>query len=260
MKEPTTWHPVVFPEASMTQMAEGLKGQPAEDYRDHAITEAVLKHLGPQRTVVDIGAGIGRFTVPVAEANCEVWAVEPSAIMREQLTAAVKASPSAARVHTVAGLWPRVEVPRVEVALAALVIHFSPTPRAFIQAMERTATRRCVVVIHVEPMLADLQDWWPLFHPDRPAPIAPAFRDVYTLLWEEGIVADVAIIEPPARGDFWRDPDKMLDGFATLLDLSTETERARLASLLQERLTAPGASVTRSRHRLAVVSWSPDSP
>ncbi|NMP21563.1 class I SAM-dependent methyltransferase [Sulfobacillus harzensis] len=170
MSDSTRWQPVIFPETAMARMAEALRRQPASDYRDHAITHEVLKSLGPQRTVVDIGAGIGRFTVPLAEADCDVWAVEPSAIMREQLAQAVGASPAASRIHTVPEIWPTAAVAPVEVALAAWVIHFSAAPRAFIRAMEAVATRRCVVAIPVEHRWAALQDLWARFHPDRPAP------------------------------------------------------------------------------------------
>ena len=153
--------------------------------------------------MVDIGAGIGRFTVPLAEADCDVWAVEPSAVMRDHLAQAVGASPVASRIHTVPELWLAAEVPPVEVALAALVIQFSPASRAFIRAMEAVATRRCVVAMHVEPRWVGQQDLWALFHPDRPALAPPVFRDLYTLLWEEGIVANVRVVEEPPRSDCW---------------------------------------------------------
>lgn len=207
--------------------------------------------------MVDIGAGIGRFTVPLAEADCDVWAVEPSAVMRDHLAQAVGASPVASRIHTVPELWLAAEVPPVEVALAALVIQFSPASRAFIRAMEAVATRRCVVAMHVEPRWVGLQDLWALFHPDRPALAPPVFRDLYTLLWEEGIVANVRVVEEPPRSDCWRDPQTVFDGMANLLDLSTEAQRAQLATLLRARIAAPQDGVIAPRRRLAVVSWTP---
>lgn len=257
LNEPANWQPIVFPEGAMGQMAEALRSQPTSDYRDHVITQEVVKSLGPQRTVVDIGAGIGRFTVPLAETDCEVWAVEPSAVMRDQLAQTVGASRVASRIHTVPEIWPTAKVPRVEVALAALVIHFSSTPRAFIRAMEAVATRRCVVAMHVEPQLAELPHLWALFHPDRPALTPPVFRDFYALLGEEGIVADVRVLEEAPQSPVWRDPKKVLEGMATLLDLSTEAQRAQLATLLRERMVAPQDDAITPRHRVAVVSWAP---
>src|SRR4029079_17506368 len=40
--------------------------------------------LGGRSTVVDIGAGTGRATWPLAEPGCKVYAVEPSAAMRDK--------------------------------------------------------------------------------------------------------------------------------------------------------------------------------
>ena len=255
-----TWHAVVFPETSMPHMAEALRSHPEQNVQDHAITQEVLAHLGPERTVVDIGAGIGRFTIPLAQTGCTVWAVEPSAVMRAQLAQALNISTEPElRVHTVPGVWPAVAVPTVEVALAAFVIHFSPEPREFIRAMEAVATRRCVVAMHVDHMFAGMEDLWKAFHPDRPVPSSPVWRNLDALLWEEGIVPDVQVVDEPLRSDFWRDPHKLLEGLGDLLDLSTEAERAQLATLLRERRAASPDHGVASHHRFAVVSWTPRS-
>ena len=257
MSEQNRWKAVVIPEGSMHHMADALRSQPDQDLKDHAITQEVLAHLGPQRTVVDIGAGIGRFTVPLAEMGCDVWAIEPSVLMRDQLHQALITHSVESRVHTVPGLWPDVAVPPVEVVLAAFVIHFSPDPRHFVRAMEAVATARCVMAIHVDHMFSGLDSLWTVFHPDRPAPTSAVFRDVYTVLWDEGIVADVRVVEDPPRGGFWRDPHKVLDALADLLQIDTDAEREHLASLVREGLETRGGPLTPLSHRWAVVSWTP---
>ena len=258
MSEQHPWKAVVIPEKSMHHMADALRSPSDHDLKDHPVTQEVLAHLGPQRTVVDIGAGIGRFTVPLAAMGCDVWAIEPSALMRDQLHQTLITNKLDSRVHTVAGLWPGVEVPTVEVALAAFVIHFSPDPRQFVQAMEAAATVRCVMAIHVDHMFSGLDDLWAVFHPDRPAPTSPVFRDVYTLLWNEGIVADVHVVEDPPRDGLWRDPHKVLDGLADLLQIDTDAEREHLATLVREGWeTREGTLMTPSSHRWALVSWTP---
>ncbi|NMP21562.1 hypothetical protein [Sulfobacillus harzensis] len=70
-------------------------------------------------------------------------------------------------------------------------------------------------------------------------------------------MADVRIVEEPPRSDVWRDPQTVLDGMATLLDLSTEAQRAQLAILLRERIVAPRDGVIAPRNRVAVVAWTP---
>ncbi len=258
MSEQHPWKAVVIPEKSMHHMADALRSSSDHDLKDHPVTQEVLAYLGSQRTVVDIGAGIGRFTVPLAEMGCDVWAIEPSALMRDQLRQTLITNKLDSRVHTIAGLWPGVEVPMAEVVLAAFVIHFSPDPRQFVQAMEAAATIRCVMAIHVDHLFSGLDGLWQVFHPDRPAPIAPVFRDVYTLLWNEGIVADVHVVEDPPRDGLWRDPHKMLNGLADLLQIDTNAEREYLATLVREGWeTREGTLMTPLSHRWALVSWSP---
>ena len=256
----TDWQEIVVPEKLMNHMAEGLRAsQEGRDAKDTPIFQEVLSHLGVQRSVVDIGAGVGRFTVPLAANGCHVWAVEPSELMRAHLQEAVTVKELESAVHTLPGLWPDVEVPAAEVALAAFVIHFSPRPREFVRAMETAATERCVVAIHVDPMFSGINDLWRVFHPDRMAPQPPVFRDLYPLLLEEGIVADVHVYEEPRNGGFWRDPAKALEGLAELLQIETDVERQQLAVLLRERVEKQGGtfSFAPQASRIAVVSWRP---
>ena len=76
----------------MGRMMEGLRSsQDSRDAKDTPVFQEVLSHLGPERTVVDIGAGVGRYTIPFAESGCHVWAIEPSKPMQAHLLQALAA-------------------------------------------------------------------------------------------------------------------------------------------------------------------------
>nr|WP_297807482.1 methyltransferase domain-containing protein [Tepidiforma sp.] len=60
--------------------------------------------IAPGETVLDIGAGGGRFAVPLAKKGCRVVAIEPSEAMRRTLTAAADEAGVAIEVHGVR--WP----------------------------------------------------------------------------------------------------------------------------------------------------------
>jgi 23S rRNA (uracil1939-C5)-methyltransferase len=64
-----------------------------------ALLSAVRLALGPQRKVVDLFAGIGTFTLPLAE-TAEVHAVEGDAAMTRALDQAARAAPGLYRVTT----------------------------------------------------------------------------------------------------------------------------------------------------------------
>lgn len=260
MSEQPQWAEVALSDKLMARMAEGLRSShEGRTVEDTPIYQEVLRHLGSERTVIDIGAGVGRYTIPLAKSGCQVWAIEPSEVMQEHLRSALAENPDAAAVHTLTGLWPEVEAPPAEVALAAFVIHFSPRPREFVHAMEAAATERCVVAVHVDPMFAGIRDLWSVFHPDRPAPQHPVFKDFYPLLLEEGITADVHIYEEPRRAGFLRDPAKAIQGLTELLQIETDADRARLENLLRERFQGQGGMASFAPHagRMAVVSWRP---
>jgi FkbM family methyltransferase len=70
--------------------------------------------------VLDVGPGPGRHTLPLARVTRRVTAVEPSAAMREQLTAAIERE-RLRNVEVVPAEWPRAREwvePRCELGAA----------------------------------------------------------------------------------------------------------------------------------------------
>src|SRR5512144_2593010 len=62
------------------------RGRPS--YPPEAVEQlARVLNIGPGRTVVDLGAGTGKFTRLLVATGAHVVAVEPQAAMREQLSA-----------------------------------------------------------------------------------------------------------------------------------------------------------------------------
>ncbi len=247
-------------------MAQRLREAGRRDLGDAPLVRAVLAGLGPQRSVADLGAGPGRYTRVLARQDCRVWAVEPSEDMRRYLQEdlAGEDPATAARVQVVAGAWPDVaaQVPPVEVALASLVIHFCPDATGFIAAMERLATRRCVLSIRVGQMQPLIEVLWPQFHPDRPLPAQPVFAHLYNVLLEQGIVADVAVHAATGAGPAgmrYADQDEAVQQLGRALQLTSAEEHARLAAALEGLLCKDGDTwrSVQPPPREAVVSWRP---
>jgi len=92
------------------------------------IVAGVVERLGlaPGRTVVDLGAGTGKFTRLLVPSGARVIAVEPLAEMREQLSAAV------AGVEVLAGAAEQLplEDDTIDAATAAAAFHWFELDRA----------------------------------------------------------------------------------------------------------------------------------
>jgi len=102
----------------------------------------------PGDTWLDIGAGGGRFAVPLAEHVARVIAIEPSPAMRAQLTEAAQEA-GRTNIEIVDMAWPPdpgTVAPEGDVALAANVLYAIEDVGGFIAAMERHARRTCAVV------------------------------------------------------------------------------------------------------------------
>ncbi len=249
------WRTDVRSGHAMKLMAEGLlHASEQADITQSTIYLEVMRHLGTERTVLDIGAGVGRLTVPLAESGCSVTAIEPSAEMLGHLRERLELRHLTDRVKVVTDAWPTDLPLRGEVALAAFVIQFAEDPVQFARAMESAASRRCVLAVHVDQMFSFLQDLWPEFHPDESPPRMPVFADLYPKLLDDGIVGDVQVFSEQ-RGPRLMDPNMAMEMLAVRLRIR-EDEGAiqRLRELLSTRTDA----IAKPRPiRAAVISWQP---
>ncbi|MBX5465931.1 MAG: class I SAM-dependent methyltransferase [Firmicutes bacterium] len=232
-------------------MAEGLTAAYRRGEAQHSpVFQRVLEHLGPERTVADIGAGVGRFAVPLARAGCRVWAVEPSEEMLERLRQHLGEAGVEDQVVVVPGSWPSVDVPPVEVALAGYVLQLAEDPVGFVAALDRLATRRVVMALHVDPIqIPEVVARWtgrPLVPPPQYAELVPHIRAA-------GVEPEIEIVEEDHRPP-WEDPDGVRRWLARLGVPPNAPEAAEL----EQALLAHAHGGPHHR-RSAILSWTPRS-
>ena len=106
----------------------------------------LLRLAQPEDQWLDIGAGGGRFAVPLAAHIARLLAVEPSEAMRQTLVAAAGEA-GHTNIEVDPRRWP-VEgwTTRVDVALAAHSMYDISAIGPFLDAMDRHAARLCVAV------------------------------------------------------------------------------------------------------------------
>ena len=243
-------------------MADRLSRDGRRDMTRTPAFEGVAAALGPERSVLDIGAGTGRYSLPLAAAGCRVQALEPSAEMRSRLERALADGPAevAGRVAVLAAPWPAPPgtVEPVEVALASLVIHFCADAPGFIRAMAAAASRRCVIAIRADQHHPLAERLWPRFHPDLPHPDQPVADDLLWVLDEMGIRPEVRVHDPARPYGHYGSPEEAVRQLSGLLRLEAAAAEAldrEVRPLL--RPDGDGWVVDGPPVREALVSWIP---
>jgi CTP:molybdopterin cytidylyltransferase MocA len=216
-------------------------------------------------TWLDIGAGAGRYAMPIAVAvgpAGEVIAIDPSSSMLGALRDDM-AEFAIANIRIIEGRWPLAEgslpVPAADVSLIAHVGYDIEAIGPFLDAMEAATRRLCVAVMMERTPASVAEPFWPPVHGEEriPLPALPAFVD---LLAARGRVPDVRMVE---RGDrSFPDRDAALGFLLRQTWVAPDGPKGRrLQALLDERiLPRPDGTVfLRNVPDLAVgvITWSP---
>jgi len=211
----------------------------------------------PEDTVLDVGAGAGRYALPLAGLAREVVAVEPSPAMRRHLAARLDTA-GAGNVTVVGAAWPDAEVDAADVTLCAHVVYGVREILPFLRALDARTRRLCLIAIRVEqhPGMIELAR----LTLDEERVRQPALIDLYNALAALGIAADVRV-GPASSGFRFADHAEAAAHYADRL-------RIPATSATMERLHAALAAHLIQGHdgrwrwpgpmpRNAIVSWTP---
>ena len=211
----------------------------------------------PDDTVLDVGAGAGRYAVPLAGLAREVVAVEPSPAMRRHLAAHLDAA-GAGNVTIVGAAWPDAEGDAADVTLCAHVVYGVREILPFLRMLDEHTRRLCLIAIRVEqhPGMIELAR----LVLDEERVRQPALIDLYNVLAALGIAADVQV-GPVSSGFRFADHADAAAHYADRLRIPAASRTldrlhaALVAHLVQEhdgRWRWPGPLP-----RNAIVSWVP---
>jgi SAM-dependent methyltransferase len=178
---------------------------------------AVLEGGG---TVLDVGAGGGAASLPLAPPADEVVAVDSSAEMLDAFAAAARERGVAHR--TVLGRWPDVaaDVGPADVAVCSHVAYNVPDIGPFLEALSAHARRRVVLELTAHHPLSPLNGLWRRFHGIE-RPTRPTADDLVAVLAEQGVRPDVVRWARPGRGRL------------------TPDQRSELVAMTRRRLCLP---------------------
>lgn len=223
----------------------------------------MLKVLEPVlagcRTVLDVGAGVGALTVPLAKAVESVTALEPSPAMMEELRANV-ARNGLRNVTCIQAAWGKAEVPPHDLILVANVAPIFDDLLGFLTTAEPLARRAIALVQNVGPGTEKFYfgDLYPLLL-GRPYPPRHDYLQTVTLLHSLGIYANVQIIGYHFDQPF-ADFQEAVDFWKEQMHLDDPEQERRLIGYLQTRLQRVGSRLVAPMRRQSAVIWWRLSP
>jgi SAM-dependent methyltransferase len=165
------------------------------------LLEHVLAGLTPETTVLDVGAGIGRWTLPMARRARRVTAVEPLPGMRRVLVERATAQ-GVDNLDVVDTPWLAAAVTPHDVVVAAHATYTATDLLGFVRKMEAHARRTCYLALRVpshDGIVGELSERLCGCWHD-----SPNFIVGYNLLLSAGFRPNVLIEPTTARR--WVDP------------------------------------------------------
>ncbi len=212
--------------------------------------------ISPGERVLDIGAGGGRFAVPLARKGCRVVAVEPSEAMRRTLAGAAAEAGVELEVHPVG--WPAAGWSiDADVSLAAHVCYDIAEVGPFLDAMERHTRRLCIGVFAQSGRGVALAPLFEAVH-GEPLQALPALREFVALLGARNRRFEVRTVSKGVEEEL-TEREEAFELARRMLWLAAGGEKERRMRELMERWwgRAEGIALPVQRRFIGIVSWEP---
>jgi SAM-dependent methyltransferase len=169
-------------------------GEPALD-RLRELTE-------PDQVWLDVGAGAGRYALPLALRVREVIAVEPSASMRQAMRTGI-AEHGVQNIRLVGAAWPEAlsqlgDPPVADIALIAHVGYDIEHIGPFLDALEAAVRQRVVAVLTDRSPASVADPFWPIVHGEERTAL-PALPELIAVLRARGRATELQRVERPPR-------------------------------------------------------------
>lgn len=212
---------------------------------------------GRRSTVLDVGAGPGRFALALAPHVAAVTAVDPSGAMLDICRRRARRE-GLGNVTCVHGRWEDVDVPPADVAFCSYVLPLVADAPRFLAKLDAAARRRVFLYLGAFSLDAVMDPLWRHFH-GRPRRPGPTYLDALDVLRELGATPQVEVVEVASRTRFATVAEAARDYREQLLVPDTPQARRELREILADWLVPRdgGLGPPLKVAPAAIISWQP---
>ncbi|RAQ98363.1 hypothetical protein A4R35_22675 [Thermogemmatispora tikiterensis] len=219
--------------------------------------QRVRQELEPTLSVLDVGAGTGRFALAMAPLVRVVYAVEPNATMLSYLRQEAEER-GVNNIVPIQSTWEAAPADlRADVVLCSHVLYPIREVVPFVEKLRAAARRTCYIYMratHFDDFTAPV---WRHFH-DTERARSPAYIHLLDVLFEMGIYANVEIVKTPISLRYSSLDDAVEEMLEQELLPDDEATRRELRSFLanwlvpdNDELVVPGDEM------VSAVIWFP---
>jgi SAM-dependent methyltransferase len=217
----------------------------------------VLQLVRRDETWLDLGAGAGRFALPIALRCRHVTAIDPSPGMLGALRESIAAS-AIENVTVLEERWPGpTEAPVADVGFIAHVGYDIADIGPFLGQLEAHSRRLCVALLFVVAPNSDFGPLWQPVHGESRVTL-PGLREFTAVLYARGRQPETRLLDLPPRT--YRDLDHLHEAARRRVWTQPGTEAdARLRQALEATAVKVdgGVALSADRRGLALVTWRP---
>ena len=208
------WKSMIEAEHAQSEDMRGQDPQPTDHWRPYAqqfkadpwrtddpLVNRLKQEVQSHQTLLDVGAGGGRLSLPLAQSCRQVTAVEPSTSMGEVLRQQASDF-SINNVSLVSAKWEDAEVPVADIVLCCHVLYVVPDIEPFVRKLESHSRQRVLVVLYNSAPQSQIYPLWKLIHGVEriPLPSLPEFQEVLSELQFDAQV-EILPAQPPRGYD-----------------------------------------------------------
>src|SRR5579864_7007128 len=206
------WNEILDARAQQMDAAYARLGRTSADFWDrrargfHRATSDTIardpfflrlrNEVTPQTSVLDVGAGTGRFTIALAPQAQHVIAVEPNASMLDYLRRDASEQ-GLTNISYVQTTWQ--DAPddlHADIVICSHVLYPIRDIVPFLAKLQHAARQRCYIYMRATPIDALTAHLWQHFHGDERR-FSPSYIHALDVLFEIGIYANVEIVTLP---------------------------------------------------------------
>jgi hypothetical protein len=158
------------------------------------VLSRIASYIQPDDSILDVGGGAGRMSLPLASRSKDVVIVDPSPGMKEAFDGALGGS-GITNARFVQQDWLEADGFSGDVALVTHVTYFVRPIAAFIQKLNSATRRRVIVGARSIPPPNYTAPIFRLLHNEEMAPV-PGPQELLPVVEEMGIAAEVVDIGP----------------------------------------------------------------